>query len=195
MKLLIIFFVRLSLISVWIGGAMAQNSIELGLESKHKIGFATGFGLKEKYNYQVYFFQIEYYRTLYSGKTMNLEIIFQPQYNTTELSYSAESQNILKGHEFGVNMGVLLRKYIIKGVLNTYISFSSGPHYVSKALPHQADGFIFSDNLLVGINIKIETGVYLDVRTGFRHISNAGLKSPNRGINNYVLTSGLIVQL
>jgi len=33
---------------------------------------------------------------------------------------------------------------------------------------------------------------YLDLRFGFRHISNAGLSNPNGGINNFVVNIGFI---
>ena len=80
-------------------------------------------------------------------------------------------------------------------VLYLYGLISSGPHYVSGTPERQADGFIFSDNLLLGLNVKLFEKIYLDLRSGFRHISNAGLNHPNGGVNDLVLNGGVFINL
>jgi len=95
----------------------------------------------------------------------------------------------MKGYEVGLNAGILIRKNILEDNLSFYLCLSSGLQYVSGTPNRQASGFIFSDNLFVGLNIKLFKIFYMDTRPGFRHISNAGLKKPNAWINT-ITTSG-----
>ncbi|MBM3441042.1 MAG: acyloxyacyl hydrolase, partial [Bacteroidetes bacterium] len=59
----------------------------------------------------------------------------------------------------------------------------------------QARGFIFSDNAFGGVNLKCAKHTWIDLRIGFRHISNAGLREPNGGVNNLMLSGGFIFDL
>ncbi len=195
----------LFLFVIFAGYARAQNRtvIPSGLHpakprNKHKIGFVSSYGSQDfinvSYNYRVSFFQAQYYYTLLQKKTWSLEVLLQPQYNTTRYQQD-NTKNHRNGYEAGVNAGLLVRKDIIKDDLNAYVFLSSGPHYVSGTPNRQAPGFIFSDNLALGLNTRIAPGLYLDLRSGFRHISNAGLKEPNAGVNNFVFSAGFVKRL
>jgi hypothetical protein len=72
-----------------------------------------------------------------------------------------------------------------------YAGLSTGPHYVSDAPRRQAPGFLFSDNLIAGLNYAASKVLVLDFRFGARHISNANFKEPNGGVNNLILQFGL----
>jgi hypothetical protein len=69
----------------------------------------------------------------------------------------------------------------------------SGPHFITADLPRQAKGFIFSDNLAVGFfkGVNQKKGLFLNVQFRVRHISNAGLKLPNAGVNTLNVLVGL----
>ena len=166
------------------------------VNSRHKIGFMTSYGSQDfigvPYDYRVSFFQAQYYYTLLQKKTWSLEVLVQPQYNTTRYRHIDKTEN---GYEVGVNAGLLVRKELIKDDLNAYIFLSSGPHYISGAPQRQVPGFIFSDNLFVGLNTKIAPGLDLDLRSGFRHISNANFKKPNSGVNNFIFSIGFAKKL
>jgi hypothetical protein len=69
---------------------------------------------------------------------------------------------------------------------------SSGPHYVSAAPHRQSNGFVFSNNLSAGVNLRLYKNLYADLRTGIRHISNAGIKIPNAGVNDMTINEGLM---
>ena len=68
----------------------------------------------------------------------------------------------------------------------------SGPHYINAQTQRQAKGFIFSDNLAAGIRLPLPAHLAgeFNIQYRLRHISNAGLKSPNGGINNGFLVVG-----
>jgi len=93
--------------------------------------------------------------------------------------------------EGGFNMGI---EYQLRFLRSWYLqaAIGSGPHYISLNTELQAGGFIFSDNFEIGI-IKNMPGIatQIHLRTRFRHISNAGLQSPNKGIDNFFLVFGL----
>lgn len=93
--------------------------------------------------------------------------------------------------EFGMNFGL---RYLMQLNLKTYLiaSVGSGPHYITVQTDRQASGFIFSDNFELNLRhyyTELRTTIQLAAR--FRHISNAGLKSPNGGIDNFFLLFGL----
>jgi len=93
--------------------------------------------------------------------------------------------------EFGMNFGL---RYLFPINPRTHFiaSIGSGPHYITVETDRQASGFIFSDNFELNLrhySSQLRTTIQLAGR--FRHISNAGLKSPNGGIDNFFLLLGL----
>jgi len=173
---------------------IAQENL-LKTQANYDIGLLYGrgsqVGVNVNYNYQVDFFLLQYSRFLKRQKDFEFKLLIQPQYNKTRLKESIESC-FQKGYEFGVNYGLLIRKKIIRNFLFGYSCLSLGPHFVSITPERQSNGFIFSDNLFMGFQIKVITNTYLDIRIGFRHISNASIKKPNGGINNSFVSIGFI---
>ena len=89
--------------------------------------------------------------------------------------------------EYGLSLWMELGKEF-----NTYnqilFQIGSGLHYISAETKRQRGGFIFSDHLNLAYkrklsNEKIVIGSYFM----FRHLSNAGIKEPNFGINNLMI--------
>jgi hypothetical protein len=64
--------------------------------------------------------------------------------------------------------------------------------FISGTPERQSSGFIFSDNLFIGLDIQLIDNLYMDIRPGFRHISNLGLQDPNWGVHSFVLSGGLL---
>ena len=209
--------------------ALSAQENNLFNNSKHRIGFITGFGgqnvnqlfsdinerdamkirdyliskginpdelgLNVKYSYKVSFFQLQYYWAFLRRETWGLDLLIQPQYNLTRYRHIDNVPDELNGFELGVNTGLLIRKNILKDFLSIYVFISSGPHYVSGTPQRQSKGFIFSDNLFIGLNVKLFKNTYLDLRPGFRHISNASLTHTNGGLNDFVISGGILVNL
>ena len=105
-------------------------------------------GLAVQYDYQVKFFQAQYYWAFVRRQTWGLDLLVQPQYNVTKFRHIDNISNEINGFELGVNVGVLIRKNIFKDFLSIYAFISSGPHYVSGTPQRQSDGFIFSISLI-----------------------------------------------
>jgi hypothetical protein len=94
--------------------------------------------------------------------------------------------------EFGTNIGVRFYQKV-SPTFYLYQMLGSGPHYITADLPRQAKGFIFSDNLALGAYTRISAkkSLYLNLQFRIRHISNAGIKLPNAGVNTLNFLVGL----
>jgi len=152
-------------------------------------------GLNVTYDYQILFFQLQYYWGFLKWEKWGLELLVQPQYDLTKFRHVDKIADEINGYEFGVNAGVLIRRMLIEEALYLNGLISSGPHYVSGTPQRQADRFIFSDKFLIGLNVKLLENIYFYFRSGFRHISNAGLNHPNGGVNDLVLSVGVFLNL
>jgi hypothetical protein len=166
---------------------------------RHKVGFISGYGdqffLDVSYSYHVYFLQAQYYYSLVRKQSWSLEVLLQPQYNLTSYRPVDSDPDRRNGYEYGLNAAILIRKNLEEDHFSLYAFLGTGPHYVSDTPKRQANGFIFSDNLFIGANIKLIPNLYLDIRPGFRHISNLGLQDPNWGIHTFVMSGGLLFTL
>lgn len=92
--------------------------------------------------------------------------------------------------ETGVNLGI--RNYVkVSEHFYLYQMLGSGPHYFSARLDRQARGFIFSDNFALGSFIHLHKYYFLNLQFGIRHISNAGIHMPNKGVNSYIIMLGV----
>jgi hypothetical protein len=94
--------------------------------------------------------------------------------------------------EFGTNIGIRYYQQLSSTLL-VYQMLGSGPHFITADLPRQAKGFIFSDNLAIGVfrEIRSKKPLYLHFQFRVRHISNAGIKLPNAGVNTLNVLVGL----
>jgi hypothetical protein len=111
-------------------------------------------------------------------------IMFEPQINPVFLDSK------LKEMEFGINVAFRY-KYKIGENSFFYSQLGSGPHFITIATDRQAHGFIFSDNLALGLSNKIFDNWMLETEFRIRHISNANFMKPNRGMNNMFIMIGL----
>ena len=179
---------------------LAQEKIELK-DSKHKIGFNIGIGRNNGLaftnididrDYEVYLFQFEYHRNIIGRKLWAIEALAQPQINFASFENSDNSNKTTNTIEFGVNVGLLFRLNLFKDYFSIYSLIGSGPHFISKTPNRQADGFIFSDNFFMGANLRMTNKLFLDIRSGKRHVSNLNFQSPNGGINTFFIHLGII---
>jgi hypothetical protein len=94
-------------------------------------------------------------------------------------------------YEFGLNIN-LDYSYLVapKAMIKTCVG--TGPHFITAYTNQQARGFIFSDNLSAGFEKQLGTAFALRAMIRFRHISNANLKKPNKGIDTWLIMIGII---
>jgi hypothetical protein len=88
-------------------------------------------------------------------------------------------------YEAGLGVG-LQYSYPVGESVSLYISGSTGPHYISVVTQKQANGFLFSNNIGTGVYYHLSKDSALHVGYRFRHMSNAGLATPNGGIDTHM---------
>lgn len=141
--------------------------------------------LPEGVNYNPVIFSAVYRKPLTrKNKRWVTAVDIQPQ-----IGWASSLSTYGYNFEFGINVGFSELLHLGKGHY-LVATIGSGPHYTNVATSRQATGFIFSDNWLLNYSFPMKiTGKLVDVSfiLGFRHISNAGLKSPNGGLNNFIV--------
>lgn len=155
------------------------------------IGGVIGWGnsMMKGTGYQIYYIVGDYSSSFKAPKKKDfLTWYAQPQFNLVKGDYTPEGSF---DYEFGLNLGI--RNYVkINEGFYFYQMLGSGPHYISAKVGRQASGFIFSDNLALGTLLRLnEKGWFLNFQYVQRHISNAGFKDPNGGVNSYNFVIGL----
>lgn len=175
LSILIIFFALSSLAQNT--GSLKQFKTAGGL-----IGYGPTFS--DNVKYRVYYFAGDFSWSFKKPRKKDfVSLYFEPQFNLvrTERPWDIE---------FGANLG--LRNYVkINEGFYFYQSLGSGPHFITAELNRQAKGFIFSDNLFLGALTRLKGEIFLNTQIGIRHISNAGLKLPNKGVNCYTFRIGI----
>lgn len=154
------------------------------------IGGLTGWGtsIMKGTGYQTYYLLGDYSSSFKVPKKKDfLSWYAEPQFNFVKADSTKKGS---VDYEFGLNLGI--RNYVkINNGFYFYQMLGSGPHYVSAKIGRQANGFIFSDNLALGTLLRLnQKGLFLNIQYVQRHISNAGLKDPNGGVNSCNFTIG-----
>lgn len=207
-KKVLIIFLSLN-IFLAVPTVFAQDS--LAYYHKNRLGFATGTGVQyigqlvgigrkgftvaSNYYYHVNFYEIQFYHTLKKHPKYQFDLLVQPQYNVSRYGLYPESEaaDYLDSYEYGLNLGLLYRRNWGGGPLSYYVALSTGPHYASGVPHRQISGFLFANNMFAGLNLKVYKTLYADVSFGLRHMSNAGTRLPNAGVNNLVFKEGFLM--
>lgn len=97
-----------------------------------------------------------------------------------------------RSFEMGFSLGFKQKLGLGQGKAG-YLTLLTGPHFLSDSPLRQVAGFMFNTYLLGGTSFRLTNVLMLDVQFGWRHLSNAGMREPNGGINNVVVKCGLIL--
>ncbi len=106
-----------------------------------------------------------------------LSLFLEPQFNPS----FTPRQNV----EFGIGVGAKYA-YPFGDTFAVYAQGSVGPHYITLNSTDQAQGFLFADTIGAGLNIYISRGSAIDIGYRLRHMSNAGTRLPNHGIDSHI---------
>jgi hypothetical protein len=170
----------------------AQNAINGTLNAQHfkTIGGLIGWGNSiSNTGYQTYYILGDYSSSFKKAPAKKDFVAWyaEPQFNFVKADSTHKGS---VDYEFGLNLGI--RNYVkINEGFYFYQMLGSGPHYISAKVRRQASGFIFSDNLAIGTLFRLRKNLFLNFQYVQRHISNAGLKDPNGGVNSYNFVIGL----
>lgn len=185
---LFIFFIAISLFSTNAG-------------NRERLGIHLGYGSQRfgrlyhtnSYSYEVLFFHLSYDWRIASGRHSGLFAVFEPQFNRTRLKDNTHTVPT-PALEFGLSCGFQYNISLLADHSRIYLGLQSGPHFISDSHPRQAEGFIFASSLYVGNSLRISDVLFFDLRFGTRHMSNAGIEEPNRGINTFFILAGCVFE-
>ncbi len=111
-------------------------------------------------------------------------LFFEPMYNHVVLKAATGNK---QEWDAGITSGI---KYNYRLFPSLILSFQvgSGPHWYSTTTRRQAPGFLFSNQISVGLYQKLNDKFSLSFVFRIRHMSNADTRQPNHGINtnNYI---------
>ena len=157
-------------------------------ERFHTKGFLTGYGkaVNKETNYRIIYLAGDFSWSFrkYPKKKFFAAWYFEPQVNPVRTNRTWDI-------EFGTNLGIRTYWKINNG-LYFYQMLGSGPHFITADVKRQAKGFIFSDNAALGFMKSLEKkALFLNFQMRWRHISNAGLKDPNGGVDSWNVLIGI----
>ncbi|MFK7971756.1 MAG: acyloxyacyl hydrolase [Bacteroidia bacterium] len=111
-------------------------------------------------------------------------IMLEPQWNNVFVGDSSY-------RELGVLPGLGIQ-YRLSKQFYLFGEGGAGVKFITARTERQARGFLFTDNFIGGIRHILGKSPW-EIRVHFRarHISNASLRQPNGGINNFFFGGGL----
>jgi hypothetical protein len=172
-----------------------------------RFGFALGYGTQgagpvanRNYLHQTALYKLLANRPLAASRAFSLELQLEPFLGVSHhrlrnpyfVDAGATRARFTKGEtypELGVDVG-LVGRWAVTSRLSLFALAGVGPMYGDAATERLARGFAFSDVVSVGVGYRWN-GVLLEVRPGFRHVSNAYLQLPNSGHNVGFVTLAL----
>ena len=116
------------------------------------------------------------YFTALENHRGSLSAFIEPQFNTIV--------NPDTDFECGIGFGIKYM-YPFTDRISIYVMGSIGPHYISVITREQANGFLFSDTIGMGLYYYLARNSALNVGYRIRHLSNAALAEPNGGIDTH----------
>ena len=85
--------------------------------------------------------------------------------------------------------------HFIHQKIQLYAYAALGPMWVSQQTERLASGLAFSDNIGMGIKVKLKGETWMNTSLVLRHESNANLKFPNSGHNTLGVRLGVVFNL
>jgi len=139
--------------------------------------------LPEGYPYNPLF--ITYRFPIFTKKNRSLSFYAEPQ-----AAFTFPPKAIERAMEFGTNLGIQYHFWVTDKQRLT-AALGVGPHYTSLETTMQHKGFLFSDNIEVGYYQHIQDNWGIQLKGRFRHLSNANLQQPNKGLDNFFVMFGV----
>lgn len=195
----ILFLLLLFIQNLSLGSRLFCQASSSFSDSKHAVGLLYGHGdqnlLNVPYEYTTNYFGIQYNYMLKSYATWQIEIASETQWNQTNYRPIDLLEERNDGYEIGISGGFLFRKFVHQNSQGIYAVLTTGPHYTSGTPERQIKGFLFASSAFIGAFTSLSKFLSLEIRYGFRHISNANLKQPNGGVNQMIWNLGLKIHI
>ena len=163
-------------------------------------GVAYGYGTSDgrllgsdDYYYQYNSFKFLLNKRLAGKSSWRLEGILEPSFFQVKfreifaVDRDTEVINII--NEYALVLGLISRWYLSNSI--TFFCGSTGPLYNDFDSSRMKKGIGFSNGLFIGFTYEVK-GIRIDLRSGIRHVSNAGLNEPNLGYNSSITEIGVL---
>jgi len=88
-----------------------------------------------------------------------------------------------------------LKYRFLKGRFQPYLKVGSGIIILTQDLKEQSTSFNFGSSLVLGFSLKTSSRLNLVGEVRYRHVSNAGIKEPNSGVDSRIFLLGFTKEL
>ena len=112
----------------------------------------------------------------------DLDFVFEPFSNVV-----LEPQRNI---EVGVNF-LIKYTYPVTSAISTYLKGGVGALYMSQHLEEQGSQYNFTPQMSFGIHYFFKEATALTVEYRYRHLSNADIKKPNKGVEAELFLGGI----
>lgn len=170
------------------------------------LGFNYGFGSHDRfpahsrsYLYSSKFYKLSLNHKLNNNRQFGLAISLEPGYyinkhlSSNPIDNNTNTTPKLTINEYAFNIG-LQSNHLVFPKFSMYLLASTGPTFININTDRLKKGLSFSNIFGIGVNYNYKSVIF-DFRCSIRHVSNAGLKKPNRGYNSLNFETGLIFPL
>ena len=174
-----------------------ETKIAPGQETKCLAGieFLSGYGrggnIRRKDDIQEIPFMLDIdlnLKPLLTKVNFNLPVLAQFQIEPFISSiYEPVKDNLEGGVAFWFKFGLLPETWEFQ----PYVKFGAGFDYMSLHTLNESTQFNFISQAAFGMHYFFLKNTALTVEGRYRHLSNAGIKEPNRGINSYFILGGI----
>ena len=154
-------------------------------------GYARGGNIRRKDDIQEIPFMLDIdlnLKPLLKNIDFNLPILeqFQIEPFISDI-YEPVKNNIETGVAFWFKFGLFPETW----KLQPYVKFGAGFDYMSLHTLNESTQFNFISQAAFGMHYFFLKNTAFTVEGRYRHLSNAGIKEPNRGINSYFILGGI----
>ena len=170
--------------------AQSQDEITSNLEF---IGLNTN-NISTDTDYVFYskFYQIQYLYTLLKLEPWTLELLVEPQINSSIFYLKNNEVNQGKFISYGIAVGGKINYTYIDDLLHIYSILSIGPHLMRNK-QSKSNKVVFSQGLYFGLQIEIVEEFFVDIRPGLYRVKNNSLVS--EGIYSMTASAGIVFRI
>jgi hypothetical protein len=175
----------------------AEEKLTSSQETKCLVGieFLSGYGrggnIRRKDDIQEIPFMLDIdlnLKPLLKKVNFNLPVLAQFQIEPFISSvYEPVKDNLEGGVAFWFKFGLLPETWKFQ----PYAKFGAGFDYMTLHTLNESTQFNFISQAAFGMHYFLTKNTALTVEGRYRHLSNAGIKEPNRGINSYFILGGI----
>ncbi len=174
---------------------LALHSLCSAQENKTLVGIdiLTGFGwgkLRAQDNYKLTPLSVAFsfdLKHLVQKIKLNPKSLIHLQVEPFLNTVNDPRSNLETGASFWLKLGLLGEE----SKLQPYFKIGAGLLYMTQHTREQATQFNFTEQIGVGTHYYFSKNTALTLEGRWRHLSNAGIKHPNQGINTYFVLTGI----